>query len=124
MKTLKTKVFHLNAMGWYGIAENQKLICDDMRFIARTEWKSHEDLLDEKSLLLALPELKATIPDPKNEFRRIAYRPCAVTYDRRQLSYFLQFNDRGEPLRPPRLLSRVRDWHLYVLTKKEITHYW
>lgn len=41
MKTLRTKVFHLNTMGWHSQPENQNLICDDMPFIARTEWERH-----------------------------------------------------------------------------------
>lgn len=123
MKTLKTKEFHLNTMGWYGEAVNQKANCDEIRRICRDAWLSHEDVLDDMSHLFAIRDVKVMIPDPHNEGKRIRYVIGEVTIYRRWLSLHLQVNAAGEPLHPPRFLSRVRDLHLYTLMKAATTYY-
>lgn len=114
---MKSKEFQLNTMGWYADPINQKTICDTIRKICRDEWKSHEDILDDMSHLFATSGLKVTIPDPHNNGQYIRYFIGAVTIYRRWLSMHLQVNAIGEPLHPPRYLSRVRDLHLYTLLK-------
>ena len=123
MKALKTREFHLNDMRWYHEPVNQKSICDEIRRICRKEWLSHEDILDDMSHLFAVRGLKVSIPDPHNESKRIPYVIGPVMIYRRWLSLHLQVNAAGEPLHPPRFLSRVRDLHLYTLIKAATTYY-
>ena len=113
----------LHAIGDYGCPEMQKIIIHGIKKICREEWLSHESVIDDMSFKFALPGLKATIPDPHHEGRRMVYHIGVVTVYRRWLSLLLCVDEDGYPRHAACLLERIRELHLYLLIKAELCHY-
>lgn len=108
----------LNSIEFYKCKKVQKEIADKVRALLKENKNlSHEAIIEEMSLIPTLRILTVTIPLRGDVEGVQQFFVGEILVSRRWLSYFLQTDDLGYPLRPPRQLNHVRMLDLYAKIK-------